>query len=205
MINCGAFNDIKLKEDIMATVNVGDLRGGFKVEVEGQPYTVVSNEFVKPGKGNAFNRVKLKHILTGRTIERTFKSGEKVDLADVVETSMRMLYRESDGIVFMDDKTFEQIKIHQEVIGEANKWMMEDRLYDIMFLKGEAVSVEPPIFMEMKITRTDPGDRGNTASGRVMKPATTETGAEVQIPIFVNEAETVKIDTRTGEYVSRVN
>lgn len=189
----------------MATMNVGDLRGGMKVEVEGQPYTVVSNEFVKPGKGNAFNRIKLKHVLSGRTIERTFKSGEKVDLADVVETSMRMLYRETDGIVFMDDKTFEQLKVNSDIIGNSTQWMMEDRLYDILFLKGEAVAVEAPIFMELKITRTDPGDRGNTASGRVLKPATTETGAEIQIPLFVNEGEVVKVDTRTGEYVSRVN
>ena len=166
---------------------------------------IVFNEFVKPGKGQAFNRVKLKQLLTGRTLERTFKSGDKVDVADVLETEMRMLYRDTDGIVFMDDKSFEQITIPQTNIGDADQWMMEDLVYGILIYKGEPVSIEPPTFMEMKITQTDPGARGDTASGRVLKPATTESGAKIQVPIFIEEGELVKVDTRTGEYVSRVN
>jgi elongation factor P len=189
----------------MAQVSTNEMKGGLKVEVEGQPYTIVSNEFVKPGKGQAFNRVKLKHLMTGRVIERTFKSGDKVDLADVVESVMRMLYKESDGVIFMDETNFEQIKIPLAAIGDTMQWLMEDKLYDVIFYKGSPVTVEPPTFMEMKITETMPGDRGNTASGRVMKPATLESGAKVQIPIFIEEGEIIKVDTRTGEYVSRVN
>ncbi|MGK5593909.1 MAG: elongation factor P [Parachlamydiaceae bacterium] len=189
----------------MAQISTNEMRGGAKVEVEGQPYTIVSNEFVKPGKGQAFNRVKLKHLKTGRVIERTFKSGDKVDLADVTETQMRMLYKETDGAVFMDDNSFEQVKISEEGIGETNQWLMEDHLYEIIFYKGIPISVEPPTFMEMEIIETAPGDRGNTASGRVLKPAVTKSGAKIQVPIFIDQGEIVKIDTRTGEYVSRVN
>lgn len=189
----------------MAQMSTADIRGGVKVEVENQPYTVVSNEFVKPGKGQSFNRIKLKHLITGRVIERTFKSGEKLDLADVEETLMRMLYKESDGVIFMDEKTYEQHKISLESIGDVESWLKEDLVYDIVFYKGQPVTVEPPTFLELKITETAPGDRGNTASGRVLKPAILETGAKIQVPIFVDEGEIIKVDTRTGEYVSRVS
>lgn len=189
----------------MAQMSTGDIRGGVKVEVEGQPYIVVNNEFVKPGKGQAFNRIKIKHLITGRVVEKTFKSGEKLDLADVSESVMRMLYKEADGVVFMDDNSFEQVKIPLTAIGDTLQWLMEDKLYDVIFYKGEPVTIEPPTFMELKIIETMPGDRGNTASGRVMKPATLESGAKVQIPIFIEQDEVIKVDTRTGEYVSRVN
>lgn len=189
----------------MAQISTTEMKGGIKVEVEGQPYVIVSNEFVKPGKGQAFNRVRLKHLKTGRVIERTFKSGDKVDLADVSETQMRMLYKEPDGVVFMDEATFEQIKIPSESIGETSQWLMEDFLYEVIFYKGNPITIEPPTFMEMEIVETAPGDRGNTASGRVLKPAITKSGAKIQIPIFIQQGEIVKIDTRTGEYVSRVN
>ncbi len=189
----------------MAQVSTNEFKSGLKIEMDSQPYVIVFNEFVKPGKGQAFNRVKLKQLLTGRTLERTFKSGDKVDVADVLETEMRMLYRDTDGVVFMDDKSFEQVTIPQANIGDTDQWMMEDLVYGILFYKGEPVSVEPPTFMEMKITQTDPGARGDTASGRVLKPATTESGAKIQVPIFIEEGELVKVDTRTGEYVSRVN
>lgn len=182
-----------------------DLRGGMKVEVEGQPYTVVSNEFVKPGKGQSFNRIRIKHLMTGRTVEKTFKTGEKVEVADVVDTEMRLLYKEPDGVVFMDETTFEQIKIPNDSIGDTVQWLLDDHMYGIIVYKGVPVTVEPPTFMEMVITETSPGDRGNTASGRVLKPAVVESGAKVQVPIFVEQGEKIKIDTRTGEYVSRVN
>lgn len=186
-------------------ISTNDFRTGVKVEMDGQPYVIISNEFVKPGKGQAFNRVRLKHLISGRAVDRTFKSGDKLEIADVVETEMRLLYREQDGIIFMDEKSFEQIKIPLENIGETIQWMLEDLVYGIIIYKGEPISVEPPTFMEMKITRTDPGVRGDTASGRVLKPAETESGAKIQVPLFVNEGEVVKIDTRTGDYVSRVN
>lgn len=189
----------------MAQATTNEIRPGYKVEVDGQPYNVVFNEFVKPGKGQSFNRIKLKHLITGRVIEKTFKSGDKLDLADVVESKMRMLYKETDGIIFMDDKTFEQTKIPLENIGDNLQWLMEDQLYDILIYKGQPVTVEPPTFMEMKVVETQPGARGDTASGRVLKPAITESGAKIQIPIFVDQGEMIKVDTRTGEYVSRVN
>lgn len=186
----------------MAYVSTNEFKQGLKVEVEGQPYVIVANEFVKPGKGQAFNRVKLKHLISGRVVERTVKSGDKFELADVVEAEMRMLYKESDGVVFMDDKSFEQIKISNQNIGETMNWLMEDILYEIIFYKGEPVTVEPPTFMDLLVTETSPGLRGDT-SGRVMKPALVETGATVQVPIFIDNGEKIRVDTRTGEYDSR--
>jgi len=179
------------------------MRAGLKIEVEGEPYTIITNEFVKPGKGQAFNRVKLKHLKTGRVVEKTFKSGEKFELADVAEAKMRMLYSESDGVVFMDDVTFEQTTIRNELIGEQAQWLMEEVLYDVVFYKGEPIEVNPPTFMEMIVKETAPGARGDS-SGRVLKPAVTESGAKIQVPIFVEEGEKIKVDTRTGTYVSRV-
>ncbi len=185
--------------------STNEIRAGFKVEVDGQPYNVVSNEFVKPGKGQAFNRIRIKHLKTGRVVEKTYKSGEKLDLADVTETSMRMLYKENEGVVFMDDVSYEQVTIPFDSIGDHEKWLLEDRVYGIIFYKGQPLTLEPPTFIEMKIVETAPGDRGNTASGRVLKPAKLESGAMIQVPIFVDEGELIKVDTRTGEYVSRVN
>jgi elongation factor P len=187
----------------MAQYSTGDLRGGYKVEVEGEPYTVVANEFVKPGKGQPFNRIKLKHLLTGRVVEKTFKSGEKVAAADVEEKKLRMLYKESDGVVFMDDESFEQLTISNAIVEDRQQWLMEEIAYSIVFYKGQPIEVIPPTFMEMKIVETAPGLRGDT-SGRVLKPALTESGAKIQVPIFVEEGEIIKVDTRTGEYVSRV-
>lgn len=183
--------------------STNEIKPGFKIEMENAPYLVVSNEFVKPGKGQAFNRIKFKHLLTGRVLERTYKSGEKLELADISDTPMRMLYRESDGVVFMHDDTFEQVKVPTENIGDTDQWLMEDFVYEIIFYKGVPVNVEPPTFMDMEIVETSPGARGDTASGRVLKPAVTKSGAKIQIPIFIDQGEIVKIDTRTGEYVSR--
>ena len=188
----------------MAQVNSNEFKAGLKVEVEGEPYTMVSNEFVKPGKGQPFNRVKLKHLRTSRVVEKTFKSGEKLDIADVEERKMRMLYKEVDACVFMDDETFEQLSIPLTSLQETEQWLMEELIYNVVFYKGEPIEVQVPTFLEMTITQTDPGARGDTASGRVLKPARTETGAKVQIPIFIEEGAKIKIDTRTGEYVSRV-
>jgi elongation factor P len=189
----------------MASASTNEIRAGMKVEVEKEPYLIIANEFVKPGKGQAFNRIKMKNMVTGRVVERTYKSGEKLDLADIEEADMRFLYKESDGSVFMDEKTFDQITISNELIGSNDQWLMEEVLYKVVFYKGAPIELVPPTFMEMVITETSPGVRGDTASGRVLKPATTETGAKIQVPIFVEEGEKVKVDTRTCEYVSRVN
>jgi elongation factor P len=187
----------------MSQISTNEFRPGVKLEIDKQPFAIVSNEFVKPGKGQAFNRVKLKNLLNGRTIERTFKSGEKFDLADVDETTMRLLYQEQDGAVFMNDVSFDQVSVPTEGIGNASDWLIEDLLYDIVFYKGDAVSVEPPTFIEVKVTETAPGVKGDTASGRVLKPCVVESGAKVQVPIFIDEGEVIKVDTRTGAYVSR--
>lgn len=189
----------------MAQVSTGDVRGGYKVEIEGEPYVVVSNEFVKPGKGQPFNRIRVKQLKTGRVTEKTFKSGEKLDLADVEEAKMRMLYKEGDDIVFMDDNTFDQVNVPLDMLGDNAKWLIEEVIYDVTFYKGQPIDVTPPTFMEMKITETAPGVRGDTASGRVLKSAIVESGAKINVPIFIEEGEKIKVDTRTGEYVSRVN
>jgi elongation factor P len=187
----------------MAQVGTNEFRAGIKVEIDGEPYTMVSNEFVKPGKGQPFNRVKLKHLVTGRVIERTYKSGERVDVADVVESKMRMLYKDSENGVFMDDNSYEQLSIPLKLIGERESYLMEEIVYNIVFYKGQPIEVVPPTFMEMKVVESAAGLRGDT-SGRVLKAAVTETGAKIQVPLFVNEGDKIKIDTRTGEYVSRV-
>lgn len=187
----------------MAQVSTNEFKTGLKVEFEGEPYIIVANEFVKPGKGQPFNRVKLKHMKSGRVVERTFKSGEKLDLADVEEATMRYLYRQGDDFIFMDEKTFEQHSVPQKLIGEKEPWLKEDIEYHLIFYKGEIIEIIPPIFMEMTIVETAPGLRGDT-SGRVLKAAITDTGAKIQVPIFIEEGEKIKVDTRTGEYVSRI-
>jgi elongation factor P len=187
----------------MGQISTNQFKPGLKIEVDGNPYTITVNEFVKPGKGQAFNRVKLKHLTSGRTMEKTFKSGEKFEEADVFETQMRMLYKEGDMVVLMDDTSYEQTEVPVENLGDTEKWLLEDTLYTVIFYKGEAVTVAPPTFMDLKIVETAPGARGDTASGRVLKPAITETGAEIQIPIFIDQDEVVKVDTRTGDYVAR--
>lgn len=188
----------------MAQASTNEIKPGMKLEVDNEPYFVVSNQFVKPGKGQAFNRIRLKNILTGKVVEKTFKSGEKLDLADVHEAKMRLLYIEQQDAVFMDDTTFEQYHVPLASTGESRNYLKEDTLYDLIFYKGQIIDVISPTFLELKIIESEPGAKGDTASGRVLKPATLETGAKIQIPIFVNEGEIIKVDTRTGEYVSRV-
>jgi elongation factor P len=187
----------------MAQVATNEFRSGLKVEIDGEPYTMVSNEFVKPGKAQPFNRTKLKHLMTGRVIERTFKSGEKLDLADVVEQKMRLLYKDTENAVFMDDESYEQVSVPLKVIGDREPWLMEEIVYSLIIYKGQPIEVVPPTFMEMKITEAATGLRGDT-SGRVLKAAVTESGAKVQVPLFVDAGDKIKIDTRTGEYVSRI-
>lgn len=187
----------------MPQVGTNELKQGMKLEIDNQPYVVVSLNFVKPGKGQAFTKTRIKNLMTGRVIERSYRSGEKLELANVEETQMRMLYKDTESVVFMDDQTFEQYAIPLVQIGETEQWMMEDLVYGVLYYNGEPINVEPPTFMELIITETDPGVRGDTASGRVLKPAVTESGAKVQVPIFIEQGEKIKVDTRTGEYVSR--
>lgn len=188
----------------MSQVATNEFKAGMKVEIDKEPYVIVNVEFVKPGKGQAFTRTRLKHLITQRVVDKTYKSGEKLAIADVEETTMRLLYKEHDGAVFMDETTYDQTTIPMDIIGSNAIWLKDEQLYDIVFYKGRVVSIAPPTFLELKITETAPGVRGDTASGRVLKPATLETGATIQVPIFIEEGEMIKVDTRTQEYVSRI-
>ena len=199
------FTENNMEFLFMAQISTSDFRAGLKVEMDSQPYVIVTNQFVKPGKGQAFNRVRLKHLINGKTLEKTFKSGETLQEADVQEEQMRLLYVDQSGATFMHDETFEQIIVPKDKLADVKQWLVDDLLYTVIVYKGEVALVEPPMFMELEIAETAPGVRGDTASGRVLKPATTTTGATVQVPIFLDQGEVIRIDTRTGEYVSRVN
>jgi len=186
------------------SVSTNDLKQGMKIEIDNDPYNIVSLEFVKPGKGQAFTRVKMKNLTNKRVVEKTYKSNEKLQIADVNETKMRLLYTDSHDATFMDDQTFEQVGIPLSTLDDKKDWLLDDVLYDIIFYRGQAIDLTPPTFMELKITDTAPGVRGDTASGRVIKDAILQTGAKIQVPIFIEQEDVIKVDTRTGNYVSRI-
>jgi elongation factor P len=187
----------------MASYSTNEFRSGLKILLDGDPYNIVENEFVKPGKGQAFNRVKLRNLKTGRVLDRTFKSGDTVEAADVFEMDMQYLYSDGDHHHFMVPDTFEQHAATAAAVGDAVKWIKAEDVCRVTLYDGVPLSVEAPPFVELRITETDPGVRGDTSGGGG-KPATLETGAVVRVPLFVNEGELVKVDTRTGEYVARV-
>lgn len=187
----------------MASYSTNEFRGGLKILLDGDPYTIVENEFVKPGKGQAFNRVRVRNLKTGRVIEKTFKSGESVEAADVFEQEMEYLYTDGEFWHFMVADTFEQHAADATAMGDSAQWLTEQDKCLLTLFNGQPLSVAAPNFVELVITQTDPGVRGDTASGGT-KPATLETGAVVKVPLFVEEGEKIRIDTRTGEYVSRV-
>lgn len=187
----------------MAKYNTSEFRGGLKVMLDGDPCSIINNEFVKPGKGQAFSRVKLRNLKTGRVLEKTFKSGESLEAADVVETEMQYLYNDGSHWHFMDPKSFEQISAGGAAVEDAKQWLKEQDSCVVTLYNGVPLSVEAPNFVTLKITQTDPGLKGDTAQGG-SKPATLETGAVVRVPLFVDEGEIIKVDTRSGEYVSRV-
>jgi len=187
----------------MASYSTNEFKSGLKIILDGDPFNIVENQFVKPGKGQAFNRVRVRNLKTGRVIEKTFKSGENVEAADVFEQEMQYLYSDGEFWHFMMQDTFEQFAASAEAVSEAAKWLKEEDVCVMTLWNGVPLSVEPPNFVELKITETDPGLRGDTSGGGT-KPATLETGAVVKVPLFVNEGEMIKVDTRNGEYVSRV-
>lgn len=187
----------------MASYSTNEFKRGLKILLDGEPFNIVENEFVKPGKGQAFSRVKVRNLRTGRVVEKTFRSGESVEAADIFEKEMQYLYADGEFWHFMVPDTFEQYAAEEAAVGESAQWLKEEDVCQIMLWNDSPLSVLPPNFVELKITETDPGERGDTSSGGV-KPATLETGAVVRVPLFVNEGEVVKVDTRTGEYVSRV-
>lgn len=186
----------------MATYSTNEFKSGLKILIDGDPYAIVENEFVKPGKGQAFNRVKIRNLLSNRVIERTFRSGETVEAADVFEKDVQYLYSDGEFWHFMDQETFEQLAADKEVVGDNAQWLKEEDVCQITLWNGQPIVVTPPKFVELKIVETDPGLRGDT-SGSGGKPAHLETGATVRVPLFVQEGEIIRVDTRTGEYMSR--
>ena len=183
--------------------DTSDIRKGLKVLIDGNPFTVVEFQFVKPGKGAAFTRTKFKNLLTGSVVERNIRSGEKLESADVEMKSMQYLYKDGEFFAFMDTGNYEQVSIPAETIGDDALFMPEQIVVDVLFFEGRAVGVTLPNFIEQKIVETDPGFRGDTATGTT-KPARVASGATVNVPLFMNVGDTIKIDTRTGAYLERV-
>ena len=187
----------------MATYSTNEFKRGLKIMLDSDPCAIIENEFVKPGKGQAFNRVKIRNLKTGRVVERTFKSGESVEAADVMDTEMQYLYNDGQSWYFMHPDTFEQVAADEAVVSDAKRWFKEQDLCLVTLWNGVPISVTPPNHVTLKVAHTDPGIRGDTATGAT-KPATLETGAVVQVPLFVDIDELIKVDTRTGEYLARV-
>jgi elongation factor P len=196
------FQSVVSREEEMASYSTNEFKGGLKIMLDGDPCSIIENEFVKPGKGQAFNRVKIRNLKTGRVIEKTFKSGESVEAADVMEMDMQYLYNDGEFWHFMDNDTFEQVSADAKAVGESTKWLKEQDVCTVTLWNGSPIIVEPPNFVVLSITETDPGLKGDTSGGGG-KPATLETGAVVRVPLFVQTGEMVKVDTRSGEYVSR--
>ena len=187
----------------MATYSSNDFRAGLKIMFEGEPYAVESSEFVKPGKGQAFARVKMRRLLTGTRVEKTFKSTDSAEGADVIDMNLTYLYNDGEFYHFMSNETFEQLAADEKAIGENAKWMLDQAECIVTLWNGRPIAVQPPNCVELEIVETDPGLKGDTA-GTGGKPAKLSTGAVVKVPLFVQTGEVIKVDTRSGEYVSRV-
>ena len=184
-------------------ISAGDFRNGVTIELEGNIFQIIEFQHVKPGKGAAFVRTKLKNIKAGGVVEKTFRPTEKCPTARIDRKDMQYLYNDGDLFYFMDNESYEQIAIAKDAIGDALKFVKENEMCKVCSHNGNVFAVEAPLFVELMITETEPGFKGDTATGAT-KPATVETGATVQVPLFVDQGETIKIDTRTGEYLSRV-
>ena len=184
-------------------ISAGEFRNGLTVEIDGNVYQILEFQHVKPGKGAAFVRTKLKNVISGGVVEKTFRPTEKFPKAHIERKSMQYLYSDGDLYHFMDGETYDQIALDSEVVGDALKFVKENETVKICSHKGNVFSVEPPLFVELAITETEPGFKGDTAQGAT-KPATVETGAVVNVPLFCETGDVLKIDTRTGEYLSRV-
>ena len=182
--------------------STGDFKKGLKIEIDGTPFVIVDFLHVKPGKGGAFVRTKLKNLMSGKVLDQTFRSGEKVKRPDLVEREMQYLYRDGDDFYLMDNQNYEQIALTAEQLGDAVLFLTENMNVNVLFFNQQPVAVDIPNFVELEVTQTEPGVKGDTASGG-SKPATLESGAVVQVPLFINEGERVKVDTRTGTYMER--
>lgn len=187
----------------MASYSTNEFKGGLKIMQDGEPCTILDNEMVKPGKGQAFNRVRIRKLISGKVVEKTFKSGDSVEAADVQDIDLAYLYTDGEFWHFMNNESFEQIAADEAAVGDMVKWLVEQDVCTITLWNGKPINVTPPNFVELEITETDPGLKGDT-QGTGGKPATLTTGAVVRVPLFVQTGEVIKVDTRSGEYVSRV-
>lgn len=187
----------------MANYSTNEFRNGLKVMLDGEPCSILDNEFVKPGKGQAFNRVRLRNLNSGRVWERTFKSGESLEGADVIDQNMEYLYNDGEFYHFMDPESFEQYQADLKAVGDASNWLKEQDVCTVTLYNDAPLSVTPPNFVELEIAETDPGVKGDTAQGGT-KPAYLSTGAVVKVPLFLSIGDVIKVDTRTGEYQNRV-
>jgi elongation factor P len=183
--------------------STADFRKGLKIELEGKPYIIIDFLHVKPGKGGAFVRTRLKNMETGQVLEKTFRSGEKVDRPDLLEREMQYLYRDVEGYCLMDNNNYEQIFIDEDHLGDSKNFLKENVNVKVLFFNNRPIGIDLPIFVELLVSETEPGLRGDTATGAT-KPAVLETGYVIQVPLFINEGDALKIDTRTGDYVERV-
>jgi elongation factor P len=182
--------------------STADFKKSLKIEIDGVPYIIVDFLHVKPGKGGAFVRTKIKNLITGKVLDQTFRSGERVKRPDLVEREMQFLYREGDSFTMMDNENYEQIALTAEQLGDSLLFLIENLNVKVLFFNQQPVAVELPTFVELTVAQTEPGLKGDTASGG-NKPATLESGAVIQVPLFINEGERVKVDTRTGSYIER--
>ena len=188
----------------MPNFSTNEFKPGLKVMLDGEPCSIMENEYVKPGKGQAFNRVKLRNLRSGRVWERTFKSGESLEGADVMDTDLEYLYTDGEFWYFMDPDSFEQHSADKAAVADCEKWLKEQERYEVTLYNGAPLAVAPPNFIELGIIETDPGLKGDTAQGG-SKPATLSTGAVVRVPLFLSQGEIIRVDTRSGEYVSRAS
>ncbi len=186
----------------MSTVSTNEFKSGLKVLLDGDPYSILENEYVKPGKGQAFNRVKMRNLKSGRVLEKTFKSGDTLETADVIELDMTYLYADDQHLHFMSPTTYEQHEVPTNVVGDSVQWLKEQDSVIVTMWNGVPLNITPPNFVNLAVTETDPGVKGDTVSGG-SKAATLETGAVIRVPLFINVGDVLKVDTRTGSYVSR--
>tara|TARA_B100000029_G_scaffold447478_1_gene469284 strand:- start:720 stop:1286 length:567 start_codon:yes stop_codon:yes gene_type:complete len=187
----------------MVTYSSADFKNGLKVLIDGEPFSIVESGFHKPGKGQAFNKLKLKNLKNGRILEKTVKIGVSLEAADVNIREMQYLYNDGQNWHFMDIETYDQLAISERIVEEIKSWLIEEANCNVTLWNGQAISVDPPNNIEVKVTKTEPGLRGDTAQGGV-KPAEIATGATIKVPLFIDEGEVIRVDTRTGEYLSRV-
>ncbi|HEY3346939.1 MAG TPA: elongation factor P [Nitrospirota bacterium] len=184
-------------------ISTAEFKNGAKIEIEGEPFIIVEFQHVKPGKGGAFVRTKLKSLKSGNIMDRTYRSGEKLDTPNLEEKTMQYLYATGEEYHFMDTESYEQIALSAAQLGDSVKWLKENMNLQMLYHNGNPINIEVPMFLELKVVQTDPGVRGDTASGG-KKPATLETGAIVMVPLYLEEGEVIKVDTRTNEYLERV-